>query len=448
MEQVGGGNGQGGPAWEWPAQAALVLVGVGPHTAPLAVRERVAVPPDRMQSALVALKNAFGQGVILSTCLRTEVYSIGPDPRIVQDQMASFLGDLAGLPVHEYEPFLDRKAGGEVSSHLFSVSAGLDSIVVGEEQILGQVRDALAHAQACGTAETTLSELFRQAIAVGKRAHREAHVRGGMASIGAAAAKLAKRLFVDFGKTTGLVIGAGKMASVTAEALHREGLGRLVVASRRRAPAADIALRCGGQPEDLSRLLQLLAECDFAISATAAPHYIVTEQLARRVVEARQGRPLAVIDIALPRDVEPSVRSLPAVTLYDLDDLGEEAAVGLMGREQEIERVKEIVAKETLAFHGWLATRQVAGIIARLCRKTEAIRVAEIQRALTHLDHLSEEERHVIDAMSRAMVNKFLHAPIVRLRESTLDGDDGRWYAEAFSSLFALFALEEVGDAN
>ncbi|HZP57768.1 MAG TPA: glutamyl-tRNA reductase [Dehalococcoidia bacterium] len=408
------------------------LVGISHKTAPIAVREHFAFAPDELPGLLARLGERYAGAAVLSTCNRTEVYVVAPrgigDPRSV----IALLSEARGEPPVEGAPFF-ALSGKEAMRHLFRVAAGIESMVIGESEILGQVRAAFAAATVAGTHSVALSRLFHTAIRVGRKARAQTHISRYNVSVSSTAVALARTTFGDLRGRTVLVISAGEAGKIAARTLAESGVGRMLVTNRSAERAAELAADLGGRAVPFGRLERTLAEADIVITATAAPEYVIDRALAERATAARGGRPLLVIDIAVPRDVDPAVRDLPGVQLHDIDGLQEIANANHNLRKRELQQVEAIIDEEVARYAEWLRSLEVVPTVAALRARAEAVRQTELERTLARLD-LSAAERKRIEAMTAAMVKRLLHDPIRRLKTS----GEGERYVEAVRALFAL----------
>lgn len=416
-------------------EMAILAAGVDYKTAPVRVRERLAVSGEGLAEALSALRRFVGHGVILSTCNRTEVYA-APEGR-EEGRLRQFLSDHWGVPQEELSPYLWIYEQEEAVRHLFGVASGLDSMVLGEEQILGQVRQAMKASQAQGSLGPVLSHLFRSALRVGKRARTETAIARSALSVSSIAVDLARRTLGDLRSTAVLVVSAGEAGALTAKALIQTGAAKVLVASRTYERAEELAGKLGGRAIPFGELPQAVADCDIVISATGSPHFILSPDSVRQAMQERPGRPLLLIDIAVPRDIDPEVRKLDNVFLYNIDDLKQVAEANLQGREKEVVKVEKVIDAEMAEFLSWMNSRAVVPTIAALRSKADSIRERELAKALSKLPGLSEKERATIEALTRAIMNKVLHDPMVRLK--------GRSHISS-QVVRELFALEEEAD--
>jgi glutamyl-tRNA reductase len=417
----------------------IIATGLSHKTAPVEIRETLAVTVGKLAPDLDALRQqpGVGEGVIVSTCNRTEVYAslASPEDGVIERFLASrYQVDMARLGPHLYR-YLDREA----VSHLFRVASGTDSMAVGEYQILGQVKQALTCAQTQGTAGAVLGQLFQTALAVGKRARGETEIGAGAFSVAGCAVALARQIFDSLGDKRILILGAGEMAEATARTLQSAGAPSVFVANRTFDRAQALAGELGGQAVRFDDLESALSAADIVVASTASPHAVVHRELVARAMRRRRNLPLFLIDIAVPRDVEPAVGRLDNVYLYDIDDLQAVVAEDTALREREIEKVEAIVQQEADRFMGWFRSLAVTPTIQALQAKLEGIRRQELERAASRLGGLSPEQREAVERLTRSIVEKTLHSPAIRLRR---DAENGERIDEA-AVLRALFEIEE-----
>lgn len=419
----------------------LTLVGLSHKTAPVDIREKLTFPANVQASALVALTSspAVAEAVIVSTCNRTEIYAVTADGVDGPDVIIDFMADYHDLDRHELVRSLYISGGEAVVRHLFRVVASLDSMVLGEAQILGQVKEAYEHSFDNGASERIFNKLFRQSFEVGKRVRTETDIGENAVSISYAAVELAKKVFEKLEGRTILVVGAGKMSELTAKHLVSQGVKEVLVANRTYERAAELAEKFEGTAIPYEELFERMADADIVISSTAATGYVITKA---EVAEARKSRkrrrgPLFLIDIALPRDIEPTVNDLADVYLYNIDDLNGVVSANLEERLHEAKRAEVIIAEEMAAFEAWLESMEVVPTVAGIRSKAEAIRQAELEKAIKRLGGLSEKELQTVDALTASIVNKMLHGPTQRLKE-VAGQKDGYAYVETARLLYGL----------
>ena len=417
----------------------LFVAGMNHRTAPVAMREQLALEEEKIREILADLsgRGLVREVMILSTCNRVEVYGVAAVPGEARSQAFSRLGSHRGVAWRELEPLLYTATGDEAALHAFRVAASLDSMVLGEPQILGQVKDAFALAQSVGTAGPVLHALMSQAFSAAKRVRSETLVGRLAVSISYAAVELARRIFEGLEGKAVLLVGAGEMSELAARHLIDHGALPIYVANRTWSRAQELARGLGGVPVPFDQLEATLARVDIVITSTAAPEPVVTAAQVRAALHARRGRPLFFIDIAVPRNVEPAVNDLEGAFCYDIDDLRAVVESNLKERQREAQRAQGLLEREVDKFVGRLQQLEVVPTIVSLREKLEAIRRAELERALARLPGAAEDTRRVMDALSQAIVNKVLHAPMVKLKDSSRAGHGRRW-TEMISELFGL----------
>jgi glutamyl-tRNA reductase len=397
----------------------LLLVGTSHRLAPVEVRERVALDPDG-EAALAQRLGEGGEAVCLSTCNRTELYLAASDTDAVGERATDELADLAGVPHSELEPYLYRLEQDAAAAHLFRVAAGLDSLIPGEGEIQGQVRSAYGR----GAVGPLLDRLFRQALHTGKRVRTETAIGESPASVASASAALAAQVFGDLSGRRILVIGAGKVGELAARNLVKRGAELSFVANRTVDRASSLAERFGGSALPLARVESELAQADIVVSSTSAREQIMAREQVERVLPARRGRPLLLVDLAVPRDLDPTIKHVHGCFLYDIDDLQAVVEESLSGRRGEATKAEEIVADEGERFREWLGSLEAVPAITSLRMRAEAIRRGELAKASPRLAGLSDRERHAVESLTNQIVNKLLHQPIMRLKEVGLEDDE------------------------
>ncbi len=421
----------------------IVCLGVDHTSAPIALRERLACAPGQVSQVLQSARPFVRECVLLSTCNRLELYAVCLEPDEGAAHLRNVLSAMRGVPLSElvaHSSFLVDQAA---VSHLLGVACGLYSLVPGEPQIQGQVAEALEIARNDGSAGPITSALFRAALVAGKRARSETGISRNAASISHVAVQLARQIFPRLQEASVLLIGSGKMSELAAQNLCAHGVQRLTIMNRTPLHAIDLASRVGAVQRDFAELPAALVEADVVISSTTAPDALLTYDTVREVVRQRQGRALLLIDIALPRDVEPTVAELPEVYLYNLDDLQHSVDEGIRLRLQEVEQVEAIVAAEAVAFARWFSSLGVVDTISELRSRVNALREQELARTLAQLaPSLSEREAALVQELTSRLVNKILHLPTRRLKDAAAEGQ-GSVYAEALRYLFDLKAQND-----
>ena len=414
--------------------SVVTCVGLSHLTAPVEEREKLAFSPQELPAALSGIGGRLGGAVILSTCNRTELYATVPNDPAQGWRLIALLTAEKGAKIDTSRFYTLRHD--EAVRHLFRVAAGIDSMVLGESQILGQVREAMSLATEARTLKGVLSRIFHSAVAVGKRARSQTNISRHAVSISSAAVALAKRSLGDLTDKTVLIISAGSTGKLAAKSLAQGTGSRILVTNRTYERAVELASDLGPNAVavPLSRLGQALAEADIAISSTAAGGFILGLEQVRPAMATRDGRPLLLIDIAVPRNADPAVRQIPGVYLFDIDDVEAVTLDGLRQRQREVRRVEAIVEEEVAAFLEWWRSLDVVPVIAALRGRAEDIRRRELERTLKRLPYLDDEARQRIEAMTAAIVKKMLDRPIARLK----DGVDIGLYMEALQDLFEV----------
>jgi glutamyl-tRNA reductase len=420
-------------------QVQIVMMGLNYKTAPVEIREVLAVPTGGLPAATQRLQ-AIGivEGVLLSTCNRTELYAVGAEADELYQSLTNFMAELGNLAAPDaLNGHLYRYEGLAAVEHLFRVASGLDSMVIGETQILGQVRDAYRDCAEAGTVDKVLHQLFGQAVAVGKRAQTETRIGQSAVSISYAAVELAKKVFRSLDGRKAMAIGAGETAELTVRHLQSSGVTDILIANRTMERAESLADQFGGRAIAMEQIAQHLAEVDVVISSTGAPHFVLTRQQVADSVKLRRGRPIFLFDIAVPRDIDPEIGQLDGAFLYNIDDLQAVVNANLQERAEEEKWVRRIIEEEMDKFRTWLAALEVVPNILMLRDKVELLRQQEIARAFNRLPDLTERERAVIEAMTMSLMNKILNDPTQRLKGMAGEGDA----LEAIAAVNKLFDL-------
>lgn len=428
----------------------VLLVGLSHKTAPVEIRERLDFGSTTLRSLLThfdtthteAHLEAVREGVILSTCNRLEVYALVRDSAVASRAIIELLSRSCDNDPEVFSKYLYFYHDEKAIRHLFRVASGLDSMVLGEPQILGQITEAYEAALSQGAAGTVLSALFRAAIHAGKRVRTETRIGVNPASISSVAAGLAQHLLGDLSERKVLLIGAGEMGAIAVRALIKRGVSDVIVINRTLENAVQLAQEWGGRAVSFQQLSEALAGADIVITCTGAPHSILNRKLIEPAMAARPTRPLFIIDIAVPRDVDPNVTELSQVHLHDIDDLQGQADDNVRERESEIPQVEVIVDQEVLQFLEWLASLDVVSTITTLRGQIDQLRRRELERLFNRLD-LDERERELVATMSHRLVNKILHEPTLRLKKEATNGN-GAAYVSAVHHLFALSSVSKL----
>jgi glutamyl-tRNA reductase len=418
---------------------ALFVSGLSHLNAPVELREQLAVDEDKLRELLrdIAATGVVREAIILSTCNRVEVYAVADVPGEARATMFRRLCRHRGVEPTSVEAALYTYAEGDAVRHAFRVASSLDSMVIGEPQILGQVKDAFAIAQSCEVVGPALHSLFTQAFTVAKKVRTETEIARHAVSVSFAAVELAKKIFGGLQGKAVLLVGAGKMSELAARHLVEQGVFPVYVTNRTWTRAQEMARALAGTAVPFDELSTALAAVDIVISSTGAAEPVIRRETVQRVMHGRRGRPLFFIDIAVPRDVEGSVDTLDDVYCYDIDDLKQVVDANLRERGREAHRAEALVEREVAKFLVRLGDVEVIPTIVSLRERLEAIRTGEVKRTLARLPAATPETREAIEALSTAIVNKILHAPITKLRESSRAGSPRSWL-ELVHELFGL----------
>jgi glutamyl-tRNA reductase len=421
----------------------FVVVGLSHRTAPVEVRERLAVAPEQLEEELreIVTRGHFDEALLISTCNRVELYGASVNPAAAAQSARNTLA--SRLPDSTSEDVLYTQRGVAVVRHAFRVASSLDSLVVGEPQILGQVKEAFDAATNAGTAGTLIGRCFSHAFATAKRVRTETGIAEGTVSVSSIACELAKKIFGSLDGRRTLLLGAGEMGEGAARSLRQTG-SRLHVINRSEARAQALAKSCGGRAVPYERLTTELTEADVVIASTASTKFILTPELMKGVVRSRRHRPLFIIDIAVPRDVDPRVGTMDNVFVYDVDDLQQVAEENLAVRAREAARAERIIEEEVESFLKWRRSLELAPTIVALRKQFSDVADEEVRRALGRLQDLSQSDRTAFEAMTRSLVNKLLHRPMMQLKAGAGEPDG----VQLIDAVRRLFALTDHNDAE
>jgi glutamyl-tRNA reductase len=402
---------------------AVVVVGLNHTTAPVAVRERLAFSDATLAEALAHFRPPEVQElVILSTCNRVEMYMQTNDVDASVASAVAFVAACHAVPPAQFTPHLYQLSDLEAVRHLFRVAASLDSLVLGEPQILGQVKASYLAAQAAGRTGMIFAHLFERALRVAKAIRTETGISDHAVSVSYAAVELAKKIFESLEQRTVMVLGAGDTAALAARHLVRQGVSSVFIANRTAERAVYLAQTLQAKAIPWEAFPEHLAYTDIVVSSTSAPHPIIESAMVREAMRARRSRPMFFVDIAVPRDVDPAVNTLENVFLYDIDDLQNVVQENRRERQHEALAAEELVWQEVRQFEQWLAVRDAVPTIVALRQQAEAIRQQELEKALHKFGPLDERQRRVLDALTCGIVNKLLHAPTVSLKQASQEG--------------------------
>jgi len=397
----------------------IYCLGLNHTTTPIELREQFSLSEDAIRSALARLacghlSSSIAELVIISTCNRTELYAASSHS--VLAELEAFLSDASGVPVKQFGTHSYQYEDIEVARHLFEVAAGLDSLIIGEPQILGQIVRALELSRGQSMAGPVLNRLFQSAIHAGKRARTETAISRNPASVSSLAASLAERVVHPIAEAQVVILGAGEMAELAVEALRKRGSKKILVVNRTLERAHIIGDRWDAQIATFENIHTALTSADILISSTGAPHTILSAEMVKQAMEARPQRPLFLIDIAVPRDIDPDAANTPHVKLYDIDNLNEKLEHSLSERMAEVPQVKSILDEEIKEFDEYMKSLEMIPIISDIREQAESIRKEMLEKTLRRLPDLTDAERARIEAMTQALVKQILHAPTNRLR--------------------------------
>lgn len=417
----------------------IIVVGLNYKTAPVEIRERFTFEESEFAQALKKLRSmkSILECVILSTCNRTEIYVVCDQLHTGRHFTKTFLSEWFALPKEDFTPYLNIQENEHAIEHLFRVTCGLDSMILGETQILGQVRDSFLFAQEEKATGTIFNHLFKQAITLAKRAHSETEINDNPVSVSYAAVELGKQIFGDFKDKHILILGAGKMSELTAKHLHANGAEKITVINRTKEKAIELAERFLGQARPMEELANTIAEADVLISSTGSRDYVVTFELVQDVLKKRKGRPIFMVDIAVPRDLDPRLAEFDDVFLYDIDDLEGIVQANLEERKKEAEKIELFIEEEIVEFQQWLNTLGVVPLITALRTKALSIQAETMESIERKLPDLTERERKVLRKHTKSIVNQLLRDPITRIKELAIE-DDAEKSLDLFTKIFAL----------
>jgi glutamyl-tRNA reductase len=419
----------------------IIVVGLSHKTAPVDVREKLSFPEATVPDALKALMGYEGvrESLILSTCNRVEIYAAAQDSARGVEQIKKFIADYHKLSREALERSLYIHTDGQGVRHLFRVASSLDSMVVGEPQILGQLKDAFDISLKSKTTSAVLNKLMKKAISVAKRVRTETKIAESAVSISFAAVELARKIFGDLEGKAVMLLGAGEMAELAARHLLNNGVKTIMVANRTFERAVELAKEFNGSAVRFEDFPSEMVMADILICSTGASHYVVKHDIVSRAVKGRHHKPIFMIDISVPRNIDPDVNNIDNVYLYDIDNLQGVVTANVQGRQKEAEKAEEIITQEVETYLQWERSLDAVPTIVDLREKVEDIRKRELEKTLCQLNGISEEQRNAVEALSTAIVNKIVHAPIVVLKQATSNPESG----DLFSFARKLFNLDK-----
>ncbi len=420
----------------------VIVVGLNYRTAPVEIRERLTFDGENLRSAMKALqdKKSILENVMISTCNRTEIYAVVDQLHTGRYYIKEFLSEWFGIEQNEFSPFLFVYEQDGAIEHLFKVACGLDSMVLGETQILGQVRSSFLLAQEENSTGTVFNQLFKQAITVAKRGHSETDIGANAVSISYAAVELAKKIFGWLENKHVLILGAGKMGELAIQNLHSNGAKKVTVINRTYEKAENLATRFAGHAKTLKELQCAMVEADIMISSTGAKEFVVTKDMMESIGRMRKGMPLFMVDIAVPRDIDPAVSECDDVFLYDIDDLEGIVQANLQERKRAAEKIMLMIEKEIVVFKQWLNTLGVVPVISALRDKALAIQSETMSSIERKLPHLSERDIKVLNKHTKSIINQFLKDPILQAKELSGDPDA----AQKLDLFIRIFNIEQL----
>jgi glutamyl-tRNA reductase len=417
----------------------IVVVGLSHHTAPVEIRERLAFAPTAMEKPLRQMLElpAIAEALIVSTCNRVELYAATKDPDTATATLRRFLADYHAVPLEEIEQHLYDHQGEAVIRHLFRVASSLDSMIIGEPQILGQIKTAYGYAMEFKTAGLILNRFLHKAFSVAKRVRTETGIASSAVSVSFAAVELARKIFDRLDDKAVMIIGAGEMCELAARHFVSNGVTRVLVTNRTFERAEKLAAEFQGRAVPFEQFTDHLATVDIILTSTGAPTFILGQKQMEDILRRRKNRPMFLIDIAVPRDVDPKVNQLDNIYLYDVDDLQGVVQANLKERQKEAHRAEAIVGEEIGQFHLWLANLEVKPTIVALRKRFEEICAQELAKTFSNHKDLTDQQRQGIETMANAIVNKVLHRPIAVLKR-TQNESSGEDYVDAVRQLFDL----------
>jgi glutamyl-tRNA reductase len=415
----------------------LIEIGLDHATADVTVRERLAVSSADLPGVLADLRQIAADAVVLSTCNRVEIYLLVADADAGAQRAVAYLSQRSGLSHEAVVAATCVREGEEAVRHLCRVATGLESMIIGEPEIAGQVRAALREADAADTTSVVTRRLFDDALGVAGQVRQASGIGRHAISVGAAAVRLGERTLGGLDGKVGLIVGAGSVGRSAARVLRASGVSRLLILSRRVVSAQATADEVGGEVIESGHLQEALAQADLVVSATSAPHVVVHTETTQAVMARRPDRPLVIVDVAVPRDVEPEVRNVAGCTLFDVDDLASAREASMAARKLAAADAEAQIERTVERFMAWWHGRQVASVVADLVAHAERVRQSEVERSLAKLGAATERERALVEATSAAIVKKLLHQPIVELKRRGAE-DEARVLSRALGELFAL----------
>ena len=421
------------------AEVNLILVGVNHKTTPVEIREKLAFTKGKIEESVDRLFNFpdIIEHTILSTCNRVEIYARANCQDSAIKAIKQFICDFHEVSPVELEDHFYSYRNEEAVEHLFRVSSSLDSMILGEAQILGQVKDAYSLAKDLRSTGLVLNQLFEKAFSIAKKVREETGIAERSVSISSAAVELAQKIFDDLENRTVMLVGTGEMAELAAKHLISYGVKTVYVTSRTYERATNLARMLNGSALDFEAFKNELHRADIVITSTSAPNFIIKKEMVEKAIHERKNKPIFFIDIAVPRDIEPDVNDLENIYLYDIDDLHVVVSANMKEREKEADNAMNFISQEVTKFNNWVGTLDAVPTIVEIRKKAENIRMQEIEKTLKKISYLSEDDKKLLRQMSSSMVNKILHKPTIKLKQKT-QSEDGHVYLKAIRHLFHL----------
>jgi len=421
------------------AEVNLILVGVNHKTTPVEIREKLAFTKGKIEESVDRLFNFpdIIEHTILSTCNRVEIYARANCQDSAIKAIKQFICDFHAVSPVELEDHFYSYRNEEAVEHLFRVSSSLDSMILGEAQILGQVKDAYSLAKDLRSTGLVLNQLFEKAFSIAKKVREETGIAERSVSISSAAVELAQKIFDDLENRTVMLVGTGEMAELAAKHLISYGVKTVYVTSRTYDRAANLARTLNGSALDFEAFKNELHRADIVMTSTSASNFIIKKEMVEKAIHERKNKPIFFIDIAVPRDIEPDVNDLENVYLYDIDDLHVVVSANMKEREKEADNAMHFISQEVTKFNNWVGTLDAVPTIVEIRKKAENIRMQEIEKTFKKISHLSEDDKKLLRQMSSSMVNKILHKPTIKLKQK-IQSEDGHVYLKAIRHLFHL----------
>ncbi|CAM3457143.1 glutamyl-tRNA reductase [Aeromicrobium ponti] len=420
----------------------ILVVGLNYKTAPVEIRERLTFNSSQLGDAMKTLndKKSILENIILSTCNRTEIYAVVDQLHTGRYYIKEFLAEHFNMDQSEFSPFLFIYEEDGAIEHLFKVACGLNSMILGETQILGQVRSSFLEAQSEKTTGTVFNHLFKQAVTLAKRAHSETDIGANAVSVSYAAVELAKKIFGTLENKHVLILGAGKMGELAIQNLHANGASKVTVINRTYEKAQDLASRYAGEAKTLDELQNALMDADILISSTGAKEFVITKDMMANVEKMRKGKPLFMVDIAVPRDLDPKLAELDSIFLYDIDDLEGIVEANLQERKKAAEKIQLMIEGEIVDFKQWLNLLGVVPVISALREKALAIQSETMTSIERKLPHLSDRDKKVLNKHTKSIINQLLKDPILQAKEMAGQKDS----EQALDLFVKIFNIDEL----